>query len=52
MMIFNSFTVTNDYNSLARNDLTAVSFLAKLFFQGICLAIAGKFLLKEFKTIL
>ena len=28
MIIFNSFTVTNDYNSLARNDLTAVTFLA------------------------
>ena len=28
MMIFNSFTVTNDYNPLARNDLTAVTFLA------------------------
>ena len=28
MIIFNSFIVTNDYNSLARNDLTAVTFVA------------------------
>ena len=37
MMIFNSFTVANDFDFLATNKT----------FEGVCLALAGKFLQKE-----
>ena len=47
MMIFNSFTVANDYN-FARDDRTAAvvafSLATNKTFEGVCLALAGKFL--------
>ena len=61
MMIFNSFTVANDYNFGARwpNGRGRRFFLpTNKTFEGICLALPGKFLQKElwilliFKTIL
>ena len=61
MMIFNSFTVANDYNFGAPlpNSRSRRFFLAKnKTFEGICLALVGKFLQKElwilfvFKVIL
>ena len=51
MMIFNSFTVANDYNFGARwpNGHGRRFFLAtNKTFEGFCLALAGKFLQKEF----
>ena len=51
MMIFSSFTVANDYNFGAPQDRTAsvVAFSCRQnkTFEGICLAVAGKFLQKE-----
>ena len=50
MMIFNSFTVANDYNFGARwpNGRGRRFFLAtNKTFKGVCLALAGKFLQKE-----
>ena len=50
MMIFNSFTVANDYNFGARwpNDRGRRFFLpTNKSFEAICLALAGKFLQKE-----
>ena len=47
MMIFNSFTVANDYNFGARspNGRGRRFFLAtNKTFEGVCLALAGKFL--------
>ena len=60
MMIFNSFTVANDYNFGAQWPNRRPSrFLAdNKTFEGICLALPGKFREKElwilfvFKTIL
>ena len=61
MIIFNSFTVANDYNFGAQwpNGRGRRFFLpTNKTFEGICLALAGKFLQKElwilfiFKTIL
>ena len=51
MIIFNSFTVANDYNFGAplRNSRSRRFFLAtNKTFEGVCLALAGKFLQKEF----
>ena len=51
MMIFNSFTVANDYNFGARwpNGRGRRFFLLTTkTFEGICLALARKFLQKEF----
>ena len=50
MMIFNSFSVANDYNFSAQwlNGRGRRFFLAtNKTFEGICLALAGKFLQKE-----
>ena len=50
MMLFNSFTVANDYNFSARwpNGRGRRFFLAKnKTFDGVCLTFAGKFLQKE-----
>ena len=50
MMIFNSFTVANDYNFGARlsNGRGRRLFLAtNKTFEGVFLALAGKFLQKE-----
>ena len=50
MMIFNSFTVANDYNFGAPwlNGRGRRFFLAtNKTFEGVCLALAGKFLQKE-----
>ena len=50
MMIFNSFAVANDYNFVARwpNGRGRCFFLAtNKTFEGVCLALAGKFLQKE-----
>ena len=50
MMIFNSFTVANDYNFGARwpNGRGRRFFLVtNKTFEGFCLALAGKFLQKE-----
>ena len=50
MMIFNSFTVANDYNFGARwpNGHGRRFFLAtNKTFEGICLTLEGKFLEKE-----
>ena len=50
MMIFNSFTVANDYNFGAQwpNARSRRFFLpTNKAFEGICLAFAGKFLQKE-----
>ena len=50
MMIFNSTTVANDYNFGAQwpNDRSCHFFLpTNKTFEGICLAIAGKFLQKS-----
>ena len=50
MMIFNSFTVANDYNFGARwpNGRGRRFFLVtNKTFEGVCLALAGKFLQKE-----
>ena len=50
MMIFNSFTVANDYNFGARwpNGRGRRFFLAtNKTFEGVCLALAGKILQKE-----
>ena len=50
MMIFNSFTVANDYNFAFRwpNGRGRRFFLAtNKTFEGVCLALAGKFLQKE-----
>ena len=52
MMIFNSFTVANDYNFGARssNGRGRRFFLAtNKTFEGICLALAGNFLQKELR---
>ena len=50
MMIFNSFTVANDYNFGAQwpNGSGCLFFLpTNKTFEGICLALAGKFIQKE-----
>ena len=50
MMIFNSFTVANDYNFGAPlpNRRGSRFFLAtNKTFEGVCLALAGKFFQKE-----
>ena len=50
MIIFNSFTVANDYNFGAplRNSRSRRFFLAtNKTFEGVCLALTGKFLQKE-----
>ena len=50
MMIFNSFTVANDYNFGAPlpNSRSRRFFLAtNKTFEGVCLALVGKFLQKE-----
>ena len=50
MMIFSSFTVANDYNFGARwpNRRGRRFLLARnKTFEGVCLALAGKFLQKE-----
>ena len=50
MMIFNSFTVANDYNFGAQwpNGRGRRFFLpTNKTFEGICLALSGKFLQKE-----
>ena len=50
MMIFNSFTVANDYNFGGRwpNGRGRRIFLAtNKTFEGVCLALAGKSLQKE-----
>ena len=50
MMIFNSFTVANDYNFGAPlpNGRARRFFLAtNKPFEGVCLTLAGKFLQKE-----
>ena len=50
MMIFNSFTVANDYNFGARwpNGRGRRFFLVtNKTLEGVCLALAGKFLQKE-----
>ena len=49
-MIFNSFTVANDYNFGAQlpNGRARRFFLAtNKTFEGVCLTLAGKFLQKE-----
>ena len=51
MMIFNSFIVANDYNFGERwpNGRGRRFFLAaNKTFEGVCLALAGKFFQKEF----
>ena len=59
MMVFNSFAFANDYNLGAQWPNGRRVFLpTNKTFQGICLALVGKFLQKElwiifvFKTIL
>ena len=50
MMIFNSFALANDYNFGAQwpNGRGGRSFLpTNKTFEGICLALAGKFLQKD-----
>ena len=50
MMTFNSFTVANDYNFGTRrpNGCGRRFFLAtNKTFEGVCLALAGKFFQKE-----
>ena len=50
MMIFNSFTIANDYTFGARSPNGRVRrfFLAtNKTFEGVCLALAGKFPQKE-----
>ena len=54
MMIFNSFTVANYYNLGAQgpNDSGGRFFLpTNKNFEGICLALAGKFLQKELSIL-
>ena len=50
-MIFNSFTVANDYNFGAMSEpprsWLSVFLPTNKTFEGICLAFAGKFLQKE-----
>ena len=43
MMIFNSFTVANDYNFGGRRFFLATN----KTFEGVCLALVGKFFQKE-----
>ena len=55
MMIFNSFTIGNDYNFGARwpNGRSRRFFLAtNKTFEGVCLALAEKFLQKEMESFL
>ena len=50
MIVFNSFTVANDYNfgaQLPKGRGRRVFSPTNKTFKGICLAIAGKFLRKE-----
>ena len=55
MMIFNSFTVANDYNFGARwpnGRGRRFSLATNKTFGGVSLALAGKFLQKEFWILL
>ena len=49
MMIFNSFTVANDFTILARDERSGRRFFlaTNKTFESVCLALAAKFLQKE-----
>ena len=54
MMIFNSFTVANDYNFVAQwPSVRGRRFFlpTNKTFEGICLALAGKFRQKELRIL-
>ena len=50
MMIFNSFTVVNDYN-FGRTDGRRVFLQTNITVEGICLALPGKFLPKVVSSL-